>query len=124
MSTTPLVSYVEDTSASQPTPQPVVVGRREYMPRYIVERTFPDRLGIPPSAEGARACRGILENNAAEQVHWVHSYVSADDRKTFDVYDAPSPEAIRRAARLSGLPVDAITRIRVLDPYFHFGAEP
>jgi uncharacterized protein DUF4242 len=33
------------------------------------------------------------------------------------VYEAPSPEAIRKAARRSDLPVDRITRVRVLDPY-------
>lgn len=33
------------------------------------------------------------------------------------VDDAPSPEAIRKAARRSDLPVDRITQVRVLDPY-------
>ena len=48
----------------------------------------------------------------------VHSYVSDDHAKTFCVYDGPSPEAIRLAAERNGLPVDAITEVRVLDPYF------
>ena len=34
------------------------------MPRYIVERTFPDGLGIPATEDGARACMGVVENNA------------------------------------------------------------
>jgi len=38
---------------------------------------------------------------------------------SFCVYDAPSPEAIRRAAARNGLPVGRITEVRVLDPYFH-----
>ena len=41
----------------------------------------------------------------------------------FCVYDAPSPEAIRKAARRSDLPVDRITKVRVLDPYFYLGEE-
>jgi hypothetical protein len=45
--------------------------------------------------------------------------VSADKRTTFCVYDAPSPEAIRKAATRSDLPVDQITEVRVLDPYFY-----
>jgi hypothetical protein len=45
--------------------------------------------------------------------------VSADKKKTFCVYDGPSPEAIRRAASRSKLPVERITEIRVLDPYFY-----
>jgi hypothetical protein len=45
--------------------------------------------------------------------------VSDDARKTFCVYDGPSPEAIRRVAERNGLPVDGITEVRVLDPYFY-----
>lgn len=48
---------------------------------------------------------------------WLHSYVSMDRRKTFCVYDAPSPEAIRLTARSNDLHVDRITEISVLDPY-------
>jgi hypothetical protein len=51
---------------------------------------------------------------------WVHSYVAADTKKTFCVYDAPTPEAIRRTANDNGLPVDSITEVRALDPYFYF----
>jgi hypothetical protein len=52
-------------------------------------------------------------------VTWVHSYVSADKKKTFCVYDAPAPEAIRHAASRNKLPVQRITEVRVLDPYFY-----
>jgi hypothetical protein len=50
----------------------------------------------------------------------VHSYVSDDKHSTFCVYDAPTPEAIRKAAADTGLPVDSITQVSVLDPYFSF----
>lgn len=89
------------------------------MPRYVVERTFPRGLGIAGGAEGATACLDVVERNADEGVTWVHSYVSDDGRKTFCVYDAPTPEAIRRTAALNELPVDRITQVRVLDPYFY-----
>jgi hypothetical protein len=49
----------------------------------------------------------------------VHSYVSADKTRTFCVWDGPSPEAIRRAANRSRLPVTRITEVSVLDPYFY-----
>jgi hypothetical protein len=45
--------------------------------------------------------------------------VSDDKKRTFCIYDAPSPEAIRRTARRNDLPVDRITEISVLDPYFY-----
>ncbi len=92
------------------------------MPRYMVERSFPAGLEIPTTTDGLTACLGVVENNATEQVTWVHSYVTDDHRKTFCVYDGPSPEAIRRAASLSELPIDSISEISVLDPYFYVGA--
>jgi hypothetical protein len=89
------------------------------MPRYVIEREFPDGLLIPIDENGARACLAVVESNLADQVTWVHSYVSADKKKTFCVYDGPSPEAIRRTANRSKLPIDRITEVRVLDPYFY-----
>ena len=61
----------------------------------------------------------VVEWNADEGVNCVHSYVSEDRQKTFCVYDAPSPEAIRTTAALNELPVDRITKVHVLDPYFY-----
>lgn len=89
------------------------------MARYIVERTFPTGLYIPVSPEGEKACLGVVDRNAEFGVTWVHSYVSEDKTKTFCVYDGPDPEGIRAAASVNGLPVDAITRVTVLDPYFY-----
>ena len=80
-------------------------------------------LEIPAAAAGAELCLAIVERNAEEGVTWVHSYVSEDRRKTFCVYEAPSPEAIRKTAARNGLPVDRITQVRVLDPYFYGSAE-
>jgi hypothetical protein len=89
------------------------------MPRYLVERTFPDGLAIPATDEGATICLTVVGANTEDLVTWVHSYVTDDKRKTFCIYDAPSPEAIRRAARRNNLPVDKITEVKVLDPYFY-----
>jgi hypothetical protein len=89
------------------------------MPRYMVERTFPDGLGLPVSDEGAAVAREIVARNAELGVTWVHSYVNEDKTKTFCVYDGPDPEAIRRAAEHAGLPVDRISKVAVLDPYFY-----
>ena len=89
------------------------------MPRYVVERTFPDGLQIPVTEEGAQACLTVVDRNADQGVTWVHSYVTDDKKRTFCVYDAPSPEAIRATASANSLPVDRITEVRVLDPYFY-----
>jgi len=91
------------------------------MQRYMVQRTFPHGLEIPVADGGAEICRAVVERNTEEGVTWVHSYVSADRRTTFCIYDAPTPEAIRKTAARNDLPVDRITQVRVLDPYFFTG---
>ena len=89
------------------------------MPRYIVQRTFPEGLRIAVADGGDDTWRGVIDRNTEEGVTWVHSYVSADKRTTFCIYDAPTPEAIRKTAACNDLPVDQITQVRVLDPYFY-----
>jgi Nickel responsive protein SCO4226-like len=89
------------------------------MPRYLVERAFADGLRIPVEETGAKACLAVIDGNLSEQVTWLHSYVSVDKKKTFCIYDAATPEAIRRTAARNQLPVTAITEVRVLDPYFY-----
>ena len=79
------------------------------MPRYLVERTFP---GAPKLSVDE-----VVERNADDGVTWMHSYVCEDTTTMLCLYEAPSPEAIRRAARRSDLPVDRITQVRVLEPY-------
>ena len=89
------------------------------MPRYLIERTFPEGLNIPMDDAGEKIVAGVVTNNADHGVTWVHSYVSDDSRRTFCVYDGPSPESIRTVAQRNGLPVDSITEVRVLNPYFY-----
>lgn len=89
------------------------------MPRYLVERTYPEGLEIPLTPEGVDACREVVERNAAQGVTWLHSYVRPDRKLSFCVYDAPNPEAIRATASANALPIDHITEVRVLDPYFY-----
>ena len=78
------------------------------MPRYLVERS-PGGLDLPAAQ--------VAERSRDGGVTWLHSYVSEDRRRAFDVYDAPSPEAVRRTASRNRLPIDAITEVRVLEPY-------
>lgn len=89
------------------------------MPRYLVERSFPDGLTIPMDGSGSNACLAVVENNSTKHVYWVHSYVTPDNNTTYCVYDGPNPESIREVAELNSLPVDKITEVRVLDPYFY-----
>ncbi len=89
------------------------------MSRYLVERTFPDGLNIPIDDIGVAECRKIIASNAEDGVTWIHSYVATDRRRTFCIYDGPTPEAVRRAASRNKLPISQITEVRILDPYFY-----
>lgn len=79
------------------------------MPRYLIERTFPQGLEL--------VVDDVVAHNADDGVTWLHSYVSDDRRKTFDLYEAPNPEAIRRTAARNRLPIDGITEVRILEPF-------
>ena len=91
------------------------------MPRYLVKRTFPGGLAVPADEAGAEVFARVVATNAEVGVTWLHSYVAADGRLSFCLCEAPSPEAIRRAAGRSQWPVDGLTQISVLDPHFHLG---
>ena len=88
------------------------------MPRYVIERTFPNGLALAPNAEGKKVAEAVISTNAEHGVTWVHSYVTPDKKQTYCIYDGPSPEAIRKVAERNGLPVNSITEVRVLDLYF------
>jgi hypothetical protein len=87
--------------------------------RYLVERNFPEGLEIPVNVKGSEICLNVVSTNAEDNVTWIHSYVTADKKKTYCIYDAPSPDAIKKSAEKNGLPVNEITEVSVLDPYFY-----
>jgi Protein of unknown function (DUF4242) len=76
------------------------------VPIFIVERNFAEQL--EPSLETAD---GINRINTEEGVRWLYSFLSADKRKTYCLYEAPSPEAIRTAAARAGLPADVVVEV-------------
>ncbi len=88
------------------------------MPRYLVLRSFTDGLNIPADERGAEECLKVVSNNIMDEVTWIRSFVTGDRKQSFCLYDAPSPEALRRAARRNNLPVDLIIEVSVLEPYF------
>jgi len=89
------------------------------MPRYLIERNFPQGLSIPINADGRKALDNVITNNSEQGVTWMQSFVNPDRTQTFCIYDAPTPESIRIVADRNGLPVGRITEVTVLDPYFY-----
>lgn len=76
------------------------------MPIFMVERRFADELQA-----AADAIDGINRINDEEGVRWLYSFLSADRRKTYCLYEAESPDAIRRAAARADLPADVIVEV-------------
>ena len=90
-----------------------------HMPRYLIERTFPDKMLLPGPDCDPKARQEFIENNSIDGVNWIQSFITSDGKKSYCLCDAPTPEAIRRAARRNNLPIDRIIEIQVLDPYFY-----
>lgn len=76
------------------------------MPLYMIERTFADQLDL--TSDDVRLIEDI---NADEGVRWLFSFLSADRRRTYCLYEAPSPDAIISAARRAEIPSDEIVEV-------------
>ena len=76
------------------------------MPLYLIERKYAEQLEL--SSEAVRALEDI---NADEGVRWLYSFLTADKRQTYCLYEAASPEAIVAAARRANLPADVVVQV-------------
>jgi hypothetical protein len=73
------------------------------MALFMIERNFAESLNPSPAD-----LKAIVDVNTIAGVKWLYSFLSADKRKTYCLYEAESGEAIREAARRAGLPADSI----------------
>lgn len=83
------------------------------MPRFIIERNFAEKLELATWKEGNDRVTRI---NDEEGVKWIFSFLSADKRKTYCLYEAPNAEAIRQAAERANIPADVITMVDEVNP--------
>ena len=81
------------------------------MPLFLVERQFADALEVT-----AADVTQIQRINTDVGVNWVFSFLSADRKKTYCLYEAPNAEAIQQAARLANLPADAVIEVTQMRP--------
>ncbi len=81
------------------------------MALFVIERNFAEQLQLSDDA-----ARLIADVNGDVGVHWLFSFLSADKKKTYCLYEAPNPEAIREAARRARLPADVIIEVTELRP--------
>jgi hypothetical protein len=76
------------------------------MPLYVIERRFADQLQL--SDDDVEL---IEEVNADEGVRWLFSFLSADRRRTYCLYEAPSADAIVAAAKRADIPADEVVEV-------------
>lgn len=76
------------------------------MPLFVIERQFAERLDPTPEV-----AKPVNAANAEAGVRWLYSFLSSDHRKTYCIYEAPDPEALREAARRAGIPADVIVEL-------------
>ncbi len=79
---------------------------------FVIERNFAEQLDA-----ANLDLAGIKAVNDDVSIRWIHSFLSADKKKTYCIYEAPSVEAIREAARRLGIPADVIVEIdQIIEP--------
>jgi Protein of unknown function (DUF4242) len=78
---------------------------------FIIERNFAEQLD-PDELNH----QGIKLVNDDIGVRWIYSFLSADRKKSYCLYEAPSAEAIREAAARAGLPADVIVPVEQFVP--------
>jgi len=76
------------------------------MALFMIERNFAEKIN-PTGAEA----KAIGEINADVGVKWLYSFLSADRRKTYCLYEAESADSVREAARQAGLPADVVIEL-------------
>jgi hypothetical protein len=81
------------------------------MPLFVIERNFADQLDL--DHDSATELRLV---NDELGVAWLFSFLSADKKKTYCLYEAADAGAIVEAARRNGLPADVITEVSELRP--------
>ena len=81
------------------------------MPLFLIERNFAEQLEL--SKEAADAVKLI---NDGVGVSWLFSFLSADKKKTYCLYEGATAEAVREAARRANLPADSVIEVSEIKP--------
>jgi hypothetical protein len=76
------------------------------MPLFIIERNFAEQLEM-----NRDIASDIFLVNEDVGIHWLFSFLSADKKKSYCLYEAPSADAIREAARRLNVPADVIVEV-------------
>ena len=76
------------------------------MALFMIERNFVAALNASTAD-----LKAVVEINSEIGVKWLYSFLSADKRKTYCLYEAENADAIREAAKRAGLPADIVIEL-------------
>lgn len=76
------------------------------MPLFLVERNFAKKLKL--SAESMHQINDITNELGA---HWLYSFLSADGKKTYCLYEARDPQQLLEHAKVVGIPANVIVEV-------------
>ena len=81
------------------------------MPLFMIERNFAEQLEV-----NRDDALNVVQINEDVGVQWLFSFLSADKKKTYCLYESPSAEEIREAAQRANIPADEIIEVSELNP--------
>jgi len=81
------------------------------MPLFVIERNYAERLELTRDET-----LKTLNVNDDLGLRWLYSFLSADKRKTYCLYEAPNAQALREHAQRLGIPADSIIEVSQLQP--------
>jgi len=81
------------------------------MPLFLIERNFAEQLEV-----NRDDVLQVTQVNADVGIQWLFSFLSADKKKTYCLYEAPNAEAIREAALRLNIPADVIIEVGEVRP--------
>ena len=86
------------------------------MPKYVIERDFPEAGSLSPKdLKDISQTSCVVLEKLGPQIQWVHSYVTSD--KIYCIYNAPNEEMIREHAKQGGFPVTSVSKVSmIIDP--------
>jgi hypothetical protein len=73
---------------------------------FMIERNFAEKLEVSPED-----ATGINRVNDEVGVKWLISFLSADKKKSYCLYEASTADDIREAAERAGVPADVIVEV-------------
>jgi hypothetical protein len=89
------------------------------LPLYLIERDFAEAVGESTDNE----LQELLDYNGSHELRWLFSFLSADKRRSYCLYEAPNPEALEEQARALGYPADKIIEVSEASAAVAMGGE-